>query len=688
MNSNRKFLAIAFILVLTASILSAQEGGKLSLQLTPGVNLPLGVPKEEMFSIGGGAELTALYTLPFAPFLVARGSLDYSLVPTLGGSKLSLITAGMGVGVSYDVGPRINLQASASSGYGLGLYEGQPGGSIFATAEAAASYFVIPFLGLGLGVSYRHYFSQPTPFYQALRVNLGTIFRLGAGGRKPQLEIPEIHFDPVFPVFYKYYDDHPVGLVVIRNGERGAIRDVRVSFFVNQYMDKSKECAKIEEMKKGEQKEIPLYGLFTNQVLTITEGTKVTASVRVDYRYADSELTLERSETLRMYDRNAMTWDDDRRAAAFVTAKDPEVLKLSKNVAGMVREQGSTAVNLNFRIALGLFEALRLYGINYVVDPKTPYTELSKSDVAIDFLQFPVQTMGYKAGDCDDLSILYCALLEATGIETAFITIPGHIYAAFCLEMEPAEAKKLFLNPGDLIYIDNTTWVPVENTLIQKGFLQAWDRGASEWRENNLQGKAAFYPIHEAWKSFEPVGLPESPTTPAAPPDRLVMEGYSKTLNRFVEREIAQKAQELRQAIRERNNDPKLINKLGILYAQYGLLDQAVKELKRAADQQYVPALVNMGNCYLIQKSFDQALEYYRRAERSKPEDVNVLLGLVKVLYELEKHAEARKVFDKIQQKNPDLAARYSYLVSGSKETTRSSTAVEADPAGWYRGEE
>jgi transglutaminase-like putative cysteine protease len=34
----------------------------------------------------------------------------------------------------------------------------------------------------------------------------------------------------------------------------------------------------------------------------------------------------------------------------------------------------------------------------------------------------------YRAGDCDDLSILYCSLLEAIGIRTAFVTIPGHIF--------------------------------------------------------------------------------------------------------------------------------------------------------------------------------------------------------------------------------------------------------------------
>ncbi len=34
-------------------------------------------------------------------------------------------------------------------------------------------------------------------------------------------------------------------------------------------------------------------------------------------------------------------------------------------------------------------------------------------------------------GDCDDLSILVCSLFEAVAIDTAFITVPGHIFMAF-----------------------------------------------------------------------------------------------------------------------------------------------------------------------------------------------------------------------------------------------------------------
>ncbi|MFW6293995.1 MAG: hypothetical protein ACOC7V_16970, partial [Spirochaetota bacterium] len=64
---------------------------------------------------------------------------------------------------------------------------------------------------------------------------------------------------------------------------------------------------------------------------------------------------------------------------------------------------------------------------------------------AVDFLQFPRQTLTYSSGDCDDLTALYIALLESVGVDTAFITVPGHIYAAFAVETSPEEARREFV---------------------------------------------------------------------------------------------------------------------------------------------------------------------------------------------------------------------------------------------------
>ena len=125
-------------------------------------------------------------------------------------------------------------------------------------------------------------------------------------------------------------------------------------------------------------------------------GTKAAGEIQVEYFYLGQRQFKTFPVTLTIQNRNAMTWDDDRKAGAFVTAKDPLVLGFSKNIAAMVRSDRSQgAISTEFRTALGLFQALGAYGIGYAIDPNTPFTELSTQEQAVDFLQFPSQTLSY-----------------------------------------------------------------------------------------------------------------------------------------------------------------------------------------------------------------------------------------------------------------------------------------------------
>jgi hypothetical protein len=149
-----------------------------------------------------------------------------------------------------------------------------------------------------------------------------------------------------------------------------------------------------------------------------------------------------------------------------------------------------------------------LYGINYVVDPASSYAALSEDASGLDSLNYPYQTLYYRSGDCDDLSILFCSLLEVVGIETAFITIPGHIFTAF----EVGDGNWLKGDAG-IIEIDGNDgirrrWLPVEITVPDQGFTRAWRIGAREWRSGGTE--AALYPIREAWELYPAVTVPAS----------------------------------------------------------------------------------------------------------------------------------------------------------------------------------
>jgi len=559
----------------------------------------------------------------------------------------------------------------------MGIYQGEVGSNPLVQVRGSVSFNFSPSFSLGLNTSYKYLHN----IYNGMGVGLTVSFSPGSRAGKAKINIPEIQIDPVFPVFYSYYDENPLGIAVIQNLENGSIKNVRVSLLVKQFMDSPKLCASIPDIAKNEEIRVPLLALFSERILTITEGTKASADVIVQYDYMGTELEKSETVTIQMYDRNAMTWDDTRKAASFVTAKDPVVLRFAKSIAGETRSTGPDAINADFRIGMGMFQALSLYGINYVIDPKTPYEDFSKNKFSLDYLQFPSQTLTYKAGDCDDLSILYSALLKSVGIEAAFITIPGHIFTALSLDMDPEQAKRTFLNSDDLIFTENNAWIPVEITMINEGFLKAWSKGAAEWRSSENQRE--FIPIDEAWKIYKPVGSPGGDVVDAVPPDsERLLVSYKNELDTFVKREIEEQVVDLNVQISRSNNSERYINRLGVLYARYGLYNEAEVEFNRISAD-YVPAMTNLGNINFQQSDFISALSWYGKALDNDPENKVSLLGAIRTNYEMENFSSVKRLYAELDELDSGLAEKFAYMISESSDTGRASSAAFRESTVW-----
>jgi tetratricopeptide (TPR) repeat protein len=347
------------------------------------------------------------------------------------------------------------------------------------------------------------------------------------------------------------------------------------------------------------------------------------------------------------------------------------VLTFSKNVAGMVKDKGSQAVDNNLLIGMALHKALSLYGMAYIIDPRTPYAEFSKQEDAIDFLQFPRQSLEYKAGDCDDLSILYSSLLGALGVDAAFITIPGHILIAFALDLSPDEARKSFLNPDELIFKDGKVWIPVEITELKEGFLEAWQIGALEWREYSAKDQAGFFPLYDAWKLYEPVGLPPGGRDITLPSEDRIVSEYLQEVVRFIDREIYPRVNKLESEI-ARTGSVRAMNNLGVLYARYGLHDKAEEQFQNALrKQEFVPSLINLGNIYYLKGDMNIASVYYDRAYRKEPDNPKVLLCVARVNHELGNYDVAQSTYRRLASRDPELAKQFAYLTLTGTESAR-----------------
>ncbi len=714
-------IVLIYISIPSLSALAADASPPLppmfSVGLWPTFSLPSPVDKNATrFAFIAGARISAEYILPFFPLVAANAGIEYGYQSLATGGTvydgtsqwISLLSSSVGLALRFPLADWLTVRVIMAGGYYYGLASdaGYNGGSTFLSGGVGANFNIRPSFSLGVAASYRYYLN----LLQTIETSIGASYTFGAATRFPAVprgKIPEPSSRPqpqdtapqepvvgtekglaihslacrnIFPIFHAYYDDHPLGSFTLKNNETSPVVDMSVSFFIRQYMDAPKECAIIPMLQAGEERNVELFALFKNSILEVTEGTKAAAEITVKYNLAGKEQMLAKSETIRIYDRNAMTWDDNRKAAAFVTAKDPAVLFFSSNVNAALKGKTNRALDKNLQAAIALHDALRLYGLSYVSSPLTPYEVVSKDKLAVDTLKFPRQTFEYRSGDCSDLSLLYCALMESIQIETAFITIPGHIFMAFALKATPEEARAAFSHPDELIFRNEKVWVPVEVTEREGTFLSAWRKGASEWRDNLAKNQADFYPVHDAWKIYEPVGLPGSGTPPVVPDAAKILQDFQDDVSRHIDLEIYSRVAVLQAAITKSKESSKTVNALGVLYARYDLQEKAQEQFRTVLEnEEYVPALVNLANLRFLKKDMKEALAFYQRAYRKAPEDPHVLLGIARTNQELENYGMVKETYDELKKVAPKLAQQFAYLELKGEESSRAAETSGAE---------
>lgn len=662
------------------------EAGLFSLHLVPAATIPIG-SDASVLSLGGGATLLGRLAMPGFPYLGAEIGAGYSISPvkvasgkTVPSALLNVVSGRLGLSFRYPVLPKLLVGAYVQGGYYYGFLNvdipNGTGNNPMLEAGADLSYALSPSLSLGVSGAYRMLFGLSNEVVAGVGLAYHFQSRAAAApGSRPyqNLQIQNIRLNDVFPVFYKYYEDHPVGTIEVRNGGKVPLENVKVSVFVREYMDNPFVCKEIPFITGGGTQTVDLFALFNDKVLGITENTKLQVSISVGSSVAAEAYTNESVQSLRVYDRNAMTWGDDRHAAAFVSMKDPSVLRFAKNVSSYVKDRAPKVINKNLLTALAFFEAERLYGLSYAVDPTTPFTKLSQQKDAVDFLQFPNQTLDYRAGDCDDLSILYSALLESVGIHAGFITVPGHIYVAVSLDVTPADAQKQFASYEDLIVQGDRVWLPVEITALSSDFLSAWQAGIKEWKEGDAQGAAKLIVLQEAWSVYEPVGLSVEASSKPLPSEEAVVNAYMKAVARYVERDLYPQTKKLEAQIAAAPSNNDLVNRLGVLYARYGVYDKAEAAFKRILDKSsFEPALVNMGHMAYIRNDLNGARAYYDRAYAMNPSDIALVVSLAKISFESSQYDDSARFYSRLKQLSPEMATRYSYLsVEGTSDTTR-----------------
>ena len=402
----------------------------------------------------------------------------------------------------------------------------------FAAFNMGAEFRLLPYLSLYAEGGYNYRVYDPPQTLSSINASLGVRLNLSEiMGGKARVKVEKTEQYRVFPVSWAWYENNPIAKVKFTNEEPNAITDVNFSFYMDSFMGQPWAFSTMPRIGAGESVEIPVTALFNEVLINLTENTNAVGSIQIQYRSLGAKKENTTIVQMPIFHRNAFSWEDDRRAAAFVSPRDNSVRIFSRYVASALQARelsgaSSASAPKNVRYAAAMFEALRLYGISYVVVPATSYKNLSANEAALDNVSYPYQALYYRGGDCTYLSILYCSLLEALKIETAFITVPGHLYLAF--EIGDNNWQK---DSKDIIEIGDKRWLPVEITIPDEGFTRAWRTGAGEWRRYGTD--AALYPIREAWELYPPVTVPASGDHPPEMPDAAdIVKAMEKELSK------------------------------------------------------------------------------------------------------------------------------------------------------------
>ena len=608
--------------------------------------------------------------------------------------------AGGGLVASYRFAKNFEIGGEIAASFTQSVFENLspdgPVGTQNIIAEAGLRLGLNPSYNFSVDVhpsiKYFHSFS-PLTDYNGFIFGIGFSghFRFGRDPDSPQAIIRNIRFEtvevpPVFAAMQSYYVKNPVGSVSITNTEKQSIQDVSVSFFQNGYMDSPTLASTLPEMKGGETVTIPLLASFSSEIFSIEGITPLTGEVIITYTSGGRAAEQKQSVSYDLHDKTALTWDDDRKVAAFITPADSALRNYTSFIRQACKEETVPGFSSRLQEAMQIYNALALIGCLYQVDPRSPFTEVQENPMVVDSISLPRDTLNRITGDCDDLTVLYCSLAETVGIESGFITVPGHIFAVLNTGVDAREFERVHPDRSMTVPIDGTLWVPVEITMIGKeGFLEAWRKGIEEYRMFDEEpDKRGFYITREAQREYRPVGLKETDLGLQYGDPAQLSQLFRQDIGKLIDQTIAPYIEAA-----EVQNGPKEYNKLGIMQAKFRQYEEAEASFRKALARNsvYLSARINLANVQFLQDRFADAIEQFlatlgELTSAGKGETstaLKLLLNISKAYYALQEYPEAEKYFRQAAAIDAGTVAEYSYLASVSAGGGESRAAEAVD---------
>lgn len=447
----------------------------------------------------------------------------------------------------------------------------------------------------------------------------------------PQLVLQDLNIRHVFSAAYKKYLDEPIGKVTLENISATDYGDLTLSFEIKEYMD-FPAVQKIPIIKGSSKQVIDINAIFNNKILEVDQDTGVQVEVKLSYQRDGQKDDITLTQAMTIYGKNAMVWNDAKMIGSFVTPKDDSLRNFVREVVNKYQPKPGP-VNDKLVSAMSYFSSLNAHGTKYIVDPNTPYASLREDQV--DYVQFPRETLRLKSGDCDDLSVLYSAGLENLGINTALLEVPGHLLMMFDTGLDVKDASLVSRDLSLLAMKDNRVWIPVETTMINNSFSEAWAEGARKYQKAVSENNLGIISLNAAWAKYKPVTLKKSDYKIDLPEEKLTMKLVSRENKVLLTKSIDRLILPYQAMVAIDSSNIMARMQIAILYSRFGLYSDAelaYDELTELAPNN-VSVLNNKGNFLLLQNKIDEALKEYFKAESIDVNDAFVQLNLAMAHY-------------------------------------------------------
>jgi hypothetical protein len=397
-----------------------------------------------------------------------------SITPFLFGARYDLLSPEYGSAFqpyfSFGSGIHWINREATSSGTG-GVYVGNEKNTQFGLFGGAGLNVVLTkWLALNADLKYHLLNFKPDADYSGFQFGLG--FSIMWGNEQEIFRVEEIKLvvKDIYPAYYRFYNTYPLALVTIKNMVSYPI-EINLHSNIQGYSERSQESGFIK-IAPGNAEDIPVYALFGSKLLNVSQREPAVIDIQLEARAGAID-----------------------RLGFFITPENETIMEFSRNIVRELPDVHQTEVR-NFESAKTIFNILKKSKIRYQSDPNIPYYK-------DDYVQFATETLEKRAGDCDDIVVLYSSLLESIGIKTAFIEVRdpakeiAHLYLMFDTGIEADKGYLVTSNQKWYVIREKTPerktlWIPVETTLVEQGFDQAWQAGAMAYlQEGTLRAGIA-----------------------------------------------------------------------------------------------------------------------------------------------------------------------------------------------------